>query len=60
MNALKATAKLIGPLALVGTIVPPVLFAFRLLDPAPMKWSMFLAAVLWFTAAPFWLRGGER
>ncbi len=60
MNTLKAAAKVIAPLALAGTIIPPVLFAFKMLGEPPMKWSMLLAAVLWFAAAPFWLKGGER
>jgi hypothetical protein len=60
MNQFKAASKWLALLALAGTIVPPVLFAFKLLGESPMKWSMLLATVLWFAAAPFWLKGGER
>jgi hypothetical protein len=51
-------ARLLGFLALAGTIVPPILFLFQALGEAPMKWVMLLAAVLWFATAPFWMKGG--
>jgi hypothetical protein len=59
MREFKAAAKWLALLALLGTITPPVLFAFRLLGESPMKWSMLAATLLWFGTAPFWLKGGE-
>lgn len=41
--------------ALLGTIVPPVLFlAGRMELPAAQRW-MALAALVWFAATPFWM-----
>ncbi len=56
---MKAVARILGPLALAGTIVPPVLFLFKALGEGPMKTIMLGATVLWFVVAPFWLKGGE-
>ena len=50
-------AKPIGLLSLVGTIVPPLLFMFHWLDFGPMKAIMFASCILWFVAAPFWMKG---
>ena len=55
MNAL---AKVLAPLALVATLVPPVLFLFGALGEGPMKLTMLVAAVLWFVFAPRWMKGG--
>jgi hypothetical protein len=57
---MKTAATLLAPLALVATIVPPVLFAFKLLGEGPMKAAMLVATIAWFAAAPFWLKGGEK
>ena len=56
MNAL---AKILAPLALLGTILPAVLFLFKVISEGPMKWTMLFATVLWFATAPFWLKGGS-
>jgi hypothetical protein len=52
-------AKVLGLLALAGTIVPPVLYLFRALGEAPMKWLMLLSTLVWFATAPFWMKGGD-
>jgi len=57
MNAL---AKILAPLALVATVVPPVLFLFQLMAEGPMKATMFVAAVVWFVFAPYWMKGGSQ
>lgn len=57
---MKSAAKIIAPLALAASIIPPVLFAFGLLGDGPMKLVMLIAALAWFASAPFWLKGGER
>lgn len=49
-------AKPIALLALFATVAPPVLFLFHVIGDAPMKSIMLAAAVVWFIAAPFWLR----
>jgi hypothetical protein len=53
------TAKIFAPLALVATILPAVLYAFRAIEDGPMKLTMLIAAVVWFAMAPFWLKGGS-
>lgn len=53
------TARLLALLALALTLVPPALFAAGRLGDAAMKLAMLVGAVLWFAAAPRWLRGGN-
>jgi hypothetical protein len=57
--ALTQTAKVLGLLALAGTIVPPVLFLADKLAPEPMKVIMLIAMVVWFVTAPLWMKGGD-
>ncbi len=57
---MKAAAKILGPLALAATLIPPVLFAFKLIPEGAMKLTLLVAAVAWFAVAPFWLKGGEK
>jgi hypothetical protein len=54
-----AVARILAPLALAGTLLPPVLYLFKTMGEGPMKLTMLVAAVVWFAAAPFWLKGGE-
>jgi hypothetical protein len=53
-----AIAKVLAPLALVATILPPVLFLFKVMGEGTMKLTMLIAAVAWFATAPFWMKGG--
>lgn len=55
---MKAISKILAPLALAGTILPPVLFLFQRMGEGPMKWTMLAATMLWFATAPFWMKGG--
>lgn len=48
-------ARLISLLALGGTIVPPVLLLAGRLSAASMNGWMFVSAVAWFVATPFWM-----
>lgn len=57
---MKMFAKILGPLALALTILPSVLFAFRLIDDATLKGAMLGGCVLWFAAAPKFMSGGSR
>jgi hypothetical protein len=54
-----AVARILAPLALAGTLLPPVLYLFKAMGEGPMKLTMLVAAIVWFAAAPFWLKGGE-
>ncbi len=56
---MKPLAKPLALLALAGTLLPPVLYLFRLMSEGPMKLTLLVAALVWFAAAPFWLKGGE-
>ncbi len=49
-------AKPIGWLALVGTIIPPLLFMFHKLESGPMQAIMLISCFLWFASAPFWMK----
>jgi hypothetical protein len=57
--ALTQVAKVLGLLALAGTIIPPVLFLTKTLALEPMKLIMLIAMVVWFVTAPLWMRGDE-
>lgn len=52
-------AKVAGLLALAGTIVPPLMFLAQSISEGAMKVVMLLATVVWFVAAPSWLKGGD-
>ena len=56
---MKALARVVAPLALVATLLPPVLYLFQLIGDRPMKLTMLVAAVAWFASAPFWMKGGS-
>lgn len=57
---MKTAAKILAPLALVATIVPPVLFLCQAMGEGPMKATLLAATVVWFVTAPFWLKGGDQ
>jgi hypothetical protein len=52
-------AKVLGLLALAGTIVPPLLYLAQAMGEAPMKLIMLVSTVVWFATAPFWIKGGD-
>lgn len=58
-QAMTQVAKVIGFLALAGTIVPPFLFLIQALAEGPMKGIMLVSTVLWFATAPIWMKGGS-
>ena len=57
---MNSAAKILAPLALVGTILPPLLFLFKAMGEGPMKMTMLIAAVVWFVFAPMWMKGGDK
>lgn len=57
MNTL---SKIVAPLALVATLVPPLLFAFKIMGEGTMKAILLVATILWFTTARFWMKGGSQ
>ena len=56
---MNAVAKILAPLALVATVVPPVLFLFQAMAEGTMKVTMLVAAVVWFVFSPYWMKGGS-
>lgn len=56
---MQSLAKYLGWLALVGTIVPPALFMFKLMPLDTVKWIMLAATIVWFATAPVWMKGSE-
>lgn len=52
-------AKVVGPLALGATVIPPLLFLLKMMSEPTMKGIMLAAALAWFIFAPLWLKGGE-
>lgn len=57
---MNSAAKILAPLALVGTILPAVLFLFKAMGEGPMKTTMLIATVVWFVFAPLWMKGGDK
>jgi len=53
---MKRAAQLVSLAALVGTILPPVLFFAGRMDIEMMKWMMLVATVAWFAATPLWMK----
>ena len=56
---MKSAARIIAPLSLAATIIPPVLFLLKMMPLDQVKFIMLVATVSWFVAAPFWLKGAE-
>jgi len=52
---MKCLAQLLSALALVGTLLPPLLFFAGTLDLAAVQRWLLGAAILWFIATPFWM-----
>ncbi len=42
-------------IAIIGTILPSVLYLFNLISLDSCKWTMLAAAIAWFVATPFWM-----
>ncbi len=53
---MKRAAQVVSLAALVGTILPPVLFFAGRMDIETMKGAMLVAAIAWFAATPLWMR----
>jgi hypothetical protein len=49
-------AKFVGLAALAGTILPPVAFLFGAMSLDIVKGIMFVSTILWFVAAPWWMK----
>jgi hypothetical protein len=49
-------AKGVGLAALAGTILPPVAFLCGVMELDTVKGIMLVSTILWFVAAPWWMR----
>lgn len=49
---MKMIARIIGAVALLGTIVPPSLYLAGSIDLNAAKWGMLVATIVWFLVAP--------
>ena len=52
---MKAIARTVSGLALLGTMLPPLLFFGDRIGPDALKTWMLLATVAWFVATPLWM-----
>lgn len=52
---MKTLLRVVSALALVATIVPPLLFLLGRLGLDQAQLWMGLAALAWFAATPFWM-----
>jgi hypothetical protein len=52
-------ARVLAPLALMATLVAPLMYFAGKLPEAPMKHILLAATIAWFAAAPRWLKGGR-
>jgi hypothetical protein len=57
----KRLAQLVSVLALVGTILPALLFFAGRIPLEQVKFWMLVAALFWFVATPLWMehKAGE-
>jgi hypothetical protein len=53
---MKTLACICGLAALAGTIVPAALFLTKALPLEAVKQVMLVSTVVWFAAAPFWMK----
>lgn len=53
---MKAIALPLGLLALVGSILPPILFMLGMMGHEPMKHLMLASTLVWFVTAPMWMK----
>lgn len=53
---MKTLATICGLAALAGTIVPPTLFLAKAMPLEAVKQVMLISTVVWFAAAPFWMK----
>ncbi len=53
---MKTLACICGLAALAGTIVPPALYLAKVLPLEAVKQAMLVSTVVWFVAAPFWMK----
>jgi hypothetical protein len=53
---MKTIALPLGALALLGTIVPPVLYMLHQMEQTPMKTTMLVSCIVWFVTAPMWMK----
>ncbi len=56
---MRTFSKYLGIVALAGTILPAVLFMFKLLPLDTMKAVMLVATLVWFVTAPLWIGRNE-
>ena len=56
---MNSVAKVLAPLALAATLLPPVFYLLKIMGEGSMKLTMLVAAIVWFAAAPFWMKGGS-
>jgi hypothetical protein len=52
---MRVLLRAVSGIALVGTIVPPVLFVADVMDLDQVKAWMAVATVVWFAVTPLWM-----
>jgi len=57
---MKFTVKILGPLALALTVMPPLMFMFHSMAGPLMKNLMLAGCILWFATARFFMQGGAK
>jgi hypothetical protein len=57
---MRKVLQLVSFLALVGIVIPPILYFRGDLPHDGMTTVMLLASVLWFAATPFWMNDRSR
>ena len=53
---MKPVLRLVSGVALVGTILPPILYFGGAIDLDQAKLWMLASTVAWFLATPFWMK----
>ncbi len=52
---MRKLTQVVSGIAIIGTILPSVLYLFNVISLDQCKWAMLVATVLWFVATPLWM-----
>ena len=53
---MKTASRILGFTALVGTLVPPLLFFLGMMGDTAMKTTLLACCLVWFATAPVWMK----
>lgn len=55
ISPMRRVLQTISTIAIIGTILPSLLYLLELMSLPACQWAMLVSTVAWFTATPFWM-----